>query len=249
ADQAARLGPAGLVRVMEIIGQALIDMRDALEPRVTLEVALVRVAQPSLDVSRAAVLERLERLERRLPAAGSATVPPPPPPPPPPIDVGVRHALGAHRGRPVAPPVTPPVAAPPPAAAISDQPLPTREELTKAWGDRVLASLPGRAKARFGSGRFAAVEDGQALFALPNEHFLPRCREVQGEVEAALAAHFGVPVRLRLVVDDVVSATPAEVDDMAGPVDEGPWSPAPPAVASPADRLKQAFPGAEEVAE
>ncbi|MEO6121212.1 MAG: DNA polymerase III subunit gamma/tau, partial [Acidimicrobiales bacterium] len=69
-QQAARLGPAGLLRAMEALGQAVIDMRDALEPRVTLEVAVVRLAQPDVDVSRAAVLERLERLERRVAGLG-----------------------------------------------------------------------------------------------------------------------------------------------------------------------------------
>ncbi|MGH9075759.1 MAG: DNA polymerase III subunit gamma/tau, partial [Acidimicrobiales bacterium] len=78
AERAHRLGPAALVRGMEALGQALIDMRDALEPRVTLEVALIRMAQPEADTSAGAVLERLERLEHRLaegavaPALGAA---------------------------------------------------------------------------------------------------------------------------------------------------------------------------------
>ena len=40
---------AGLVRAMEVIGQALTDMRDSVDPRITLEVALVRLAQPEAD--------------------------------------------------------------------------------------------------------------------------------------------------------------------------------------------------------
>ena len=46
AEQAHRLGLAALVRAMEEIGQALADMRDSVDPRVTLEVALVRLARP-----------------------------------------------------------------------------------------------------------------------------------------------------------------------------------------------------------
>ncbi|HWE53911.1 MAG TPA: DNA polymerase III subunit gamma/tau [Acidimicrobiales bacterium] len=68
--QAAKLGAAALVRAMELIGQALIDMRDAADARTTLEVALVRLAAPEADDSRGALLERIERLERAV--AGGA---------------------------------------------------------------------------------------------------------------------------------------------------------------------------------
>ncbi|MDQ1437934.1 MAG: polymerase subunit gamma/tau, partial [Acidimicrobiaceae bacterium] len=73
AEQAARLGPAGLTRAMEALGQAVIDMRDALDPRITLEVAVVRLARPEADTSPAALLERIERLERGL--SGHVTEP------------------------------------------------------------------------------------------------------------------------------------------------------------------------------
>ncbi|HWC37872.1 MAG TPA: DNA polymerase III subunit gamma/tau, partial [Acidimicrobiales bacterium] len=71
-DQARRLGPAALVRSIELVGQALVDMRDALDPRATLEVALVRLARPDADHSPEALLERIEGLERRLSSGGSA---------------------------------------------------------------------------------------------------------------------------------------------------------------------------------
>ena len=53
--QARRLGTPALVRAMEVVGQALIDMRDAPDPRITLEVALVRLAVPDADDSRSAL--------------------------------------------------------------------------------------------------------------------------------------------------------------------------------------------------
>jgi DNA polymerase-3 subunit gamma/tau len=80
--------------------------------------------------------------------------------------------------------------------------LPSREELTRAWGDGLLQSLPPRPRARFRVGRFLAVEGDTAVFALPNATHLGYCEEVRREVEAHLAAHFGRPVPLRLVVDD-----------------------------------------------
>jgi DNA polymerase-3 subunit gamma/tau len=78
------LGPARSVRAMEVLGAALVAMRDALDSRITLEVAIVRLTHPEADDDSSALLERIERLERRiqnlLPPVGAA--PPPPPPPP-----------------------------------------------------------------------------------------------------------------------------------------------------------------------
>ncbi|HVM63857.1 MAG TPA: DNA polymerase III subunit gamma/tau, partial [Acidimicrobiales bacterium] len=70
AEQATRLGTAALVRAMEVLGDALIDMREALDTRVTLEVALVRLCAAAADTSPAAVLQRIEALERALAAGG-----------------------------------------------------------------------------------------------------------------------------------------------------------------------------------
>jgi len=72
ADQARRLGPAGATRAIEVVGEALVDLRESVDPRVTLEVALVRVARADLDTSPAALIERLERLERAEPAPRTA---------------------------------------------------------------------------------------------------------------------------------------------------------------------------------
>ncbi len=155
----------------------------------------------------------------------------------------------------------PPAPAPAPAAAPKGPAagaFPTREELTIAWGDVVLGRLSQRARARFRSGRFTGVEGETALFALPDRFHRDRCREVQAEVEQALNAHFGRPVRLRLVVDTEARPSGAE-----GPgVDPGPPPPdeeavvweelqdAPPgAVASPIEHVLQVFEGAEVVEE
>src|SRR5437763_1145619 len=76
--------------------------------------------------------------------------------------------------------------------------FPTRDELTLAWGDVVLAALPQRAKVRFGGGHFVGVDDTWATFALPNSVHRDRCEECRPDVEQALASHFGRPVPLRL---------------------------------------------------
>ncbi len=75
AVQAGRVGLATLVRAMEDLGRAQIGMRDAPDPRVNLEVALVRLVHPEADDSAAALLARVERLEQSGGAAPAASAP------------------------------------------------------------------------------------------------------------------------------------------------------------------------------
>jgi DNA polymerase-3 subunit gamma/tau len=302
--QARRFGTPALVRAMEIVGQALIDMRDAPDPRITLEVALVRIAAPDADDTPGALLERLERLERlvgerREVAAGPIpsvrSVPPPagpePRPPgdaPPPVTVGGgQPALGAHRrpreARPAGPAVeSADMAAPRPAAATSQPPsapappaqpsgpmmttevhlatreaqspapeaqLPTREALTIAWGDTVLPGLRPGVKVYVSAGRFVGVDDAAAVFAVPDRGLLARAEPNRAEVEAALGAHFGRPVPLRLVLDEpgAPGPSPEPPSDDLSAIDLANLEDAPVAVVSPEQRLLEAFPGAEEV--
>ena len=71
-EQARRLGTPSLVRSMDAIGEALLQMRDAPETRVTLEVALVRLTRPELDTSPGAIVARLQALERGVPHQATA---------------------------------------------------------------------------------------------------------------------------------------------------------------------------------
>ena len=98
----AQIGPARCVRALEVVGTAIVDMRESLDARTTFEVALVRLTHPEADDGPAALLDRLERLERRVQELASGPPPAAPPPAAPP---------------PAAPPpAAPPPAAPPPAA-------------------------------------------------------------------------------------------------------------------------------------
>jgi len=262
------LGLAALVRAMEVLGRAQVGMRDAPDPRVNLEVALVRLAHPEADESPEAMLSRIERLERQGVAppapspvvthATAPTVTPAPVPPtaeaptsgagpqpaaaPPNPAPATRRTLGAVR-RQAAPPeaaATPtpspqpaPADAAPPvadaAAAVADaaptSAFPTRDQLVQAWGDHVLGRLRPKAKALFQAGRFVGVEDGRAVFGLPNEIHRTRCEEIRGDVEPALADYFGQPVPLSLVVD----GSPPPAADDAAPAATRPTPPSAPA--------------------
>ncbi|MGD9755442.1 MAG: DNA polymerase III subunit gamma/tau, partial [Acidimicrobiia bacterium] len=73
ADAAKRLGTAGVTRALEAIGAAVLEMRQAPDARVPIEVALVRLTRPELDSTLAALNERVARLEAML--AGGMPLP------------------------------------------------------------------------------------------------------------------------------------------------------------------------------
>jgi len=70
-DQARRLGAVGATRALESLGDAFVGIQDALDPRIPLEVALVRLTRLDADTSVAALAERITRLEQGMPAAGA----------------------------------------------------------------------------------------------------------------------------------------------------------------------------------
>src|SRR3954464_9856363 len=72
AAQASRIGPATLSRFADILHTGLTEMRGTTAPRLLLELVSARTLLPGAEDSGAAPLQRLERMERRLGAAGEA---------------------------------------------------------------------------------------------------------------------------------------------------------------------------------
>ncbi len=284
ASTVERMSLARLVRAMEALGKAQVDMRDAPDARVVLEVTVVRLCRPDLDIDVSALVDRIDRLERHVAAAARLSTARPERP----VDAAAaeqadptgdpmsRPSLGALRRQrlaepapapPAAIPATPTVDAPKSAAATG--PLPDRDTLVQTWGDHILRSLPARAKALYSAGRFVDVRDGAAVFALPKQAHCDRCEDVRPLVEEAIAAHLGVRVPLRLVVeaeappggrsasapsgDERVEArgSPPSGDDLDEDFGEVVFDETPTAseaVESVAQaRLLEAFPGAQEV--
>jgi DNA polymerase-3 subunit gamma/tau len=86
AEQAAKLGPATLVRYGEIVHAGLTEMRGATAPRLLLELLCARMLLPAASPAEAGLLERIERIERRAsiapsPAPHGQTAAAPPPEP------------------------------------------------------------------------------------------------------------------------------------------------------------------------
>ncbi|MGI8867903.1 MAG: DNA polymerase III subunit gamma/tau, partial [Mycobacteriales bacterium] len=63
--QAAQLGTASLSRLADVVHEGLADMRGTTSPRLVLELLCARMLLPAASSDAAAVLQRVERLERR----------------------------------------------------------------------------------------------------------------------------------------------------------------------------------------
>ncbi len=76
--QAERLGAATAARFAELLHTGLIEMRGTTTPRLTLELMCARMLLPAAALGDGALLQRLERIERRLAIAADGAAPEPP---------------------------------------------------------------------------------------------------------------------------------------------------------------------------
>ncbi len=123
SDLATRLGAAAIVRAMERLGEMLVEMRHAPDPRLLLEVALVQLTHQAASVDASVLLDRIERLEHML-SNRDVTAPIPRPNP---VDPNTGRAALGGRARPAAPAGARPHPStePAPLAAVPDRPAPS----------------------------------------------------------------------------------------------------------------------------
>src|SRR6478735_4773788 len=117
-EQANQLGEATVIRLVDLLAVAVEDMRQGGDPRLPLELALVKVTRPGSDLSRESLSYRLEQLETRghVPSA-----------PVPMSDTG-----------------TGPEEAPVEAVAMSTPPSLELEQLQEAWLRTILPAVEER---------------------------------------------------------------------------------------------------------
>jgi DNA polymerase III subunit gamma/tau len=117
-EQANQLPSAAVIRLIDLLAVAVDDMRQGGDPRLPLELALVKVTRPAADLSRESLAFRLEKLE----AAPASPQPPEP---------GSRSEPGSS---------VPPAEAPMPDAPIAVE----LEQLQEAWRRSILPAVEQR---------------------------------------------------------------------------------------------------------
>ena len=234
AAQGEALGAAAVVRALETLGEAAIEIRRAPDPRLVLEVTLIRLARRDVGTIDA-LADRVARLERALqtvlqggapqsperrggPAAAPLTTDATAEPPRPAARSGPQAALGALRKSPTpaavaAPPPTPP-SAPPPEPRPAPAPVPadaaeaalSLDDAIAAWAKAVEGFRP-RLKAMAKEAHPVGVDGDTVVLGLPTRFEKVHLPTITGEaatVTAALSELVGRRVRIKVVLDDDV---------------------------------------------
>jgi DNA polymerase-3 subunit gamma/tau len=131
-EQANQLPEPAVVRLIDLLAVAVEDMRQGADPRLPLELALVKITRPQADLSRSSLAHRIELLEARAQAMPQPAAAPAPPRPSAAVE-------------PPALVVVPPPD-PPPATGTEDDTLPPLDldQLRDAWQRDVLEAVRSR---------------------------------------------------------------------------------------------------------
>ncbi len=214
ADMTARYGVASVVRAIEVLGEALVDIRRAPDPRLVLEVTLVRLASDVVANDTASLLARVERLESGTGRPRDATGPIPrprlvqpaasPAPSTPPRSATPRAGTGPTQRppqsttqRPASRDTTPPV-------------VTSTDDLVAAW-PQVVRTLKATVRALYSAVDVVGLEGDTLVISAPSDMHKKKCMELQESVCAALTAAVGKPITLDVRVQQgrAVAAKPA----------------------------------------
>jgi DNA polymerase-3 subunit gamma/tau len=175
SDQAARLGAATLTRYAEIVHTALLEMRGTTSPRLVLELLCARMQLPDASADAAALLQRVERLERRATVTGGA--PPiatmPVPTAEPATKSDAMPAADTAESRPQAKPAAEKATAEPsPPAKPAAPPAPGQLDagaLRRLWPDvlEVVKSVSRRTRALLDNAQIVAADGELVTLAAP----------------------------------------------------------------------------------
>jgi DNA polymerase III subunit gamma/tau len=210
--QSGRISPGAVHRLVDLLRDVLERVREGADPRLPLELALVRVCRPAADLSLDALEQRISALETRAGAGAAAPAPTPPTTAPP-------AAPAAAAPGPADPPPEPPPHSPSTAAVRA----PDLEQLSASWSDAIVPEIGRRSVPLQSLMQYAiprALGDGEVVLAFPRSHqFALTTADSQPNrdvLEEVLGQAVGTPVRVRLEV------APAEAEPEAPAAEEEP---------------------------
>ncbi|HEY3669481.1 MAG TPA: DNA polymerase III subunit gamma/tau [Acidimicrobiia bacterium] len=231
-ELADQVGAPMLVRMLETLGQAVVDMRgtDAADPRLVVEIALVRLARREAGTPLQALAERIDRLERGGVAAAPAAAPTVGSSAEQPASRGGRSFAELKRVRDEATPEpAPKLEAVAPAAEEAAPAAPVGEvdidDVIVAWAE-IQTGLPPATRAAVSAAQPLSVDRGVITFGVPRAQYdvaVPRFKKEADNIRAALSRLLGRQMQFKPVPHDGFDADPA-VDPAASsaPIDEEP---------------------------
>jgi len=255
ADMTARYGIASVVRAIEVLGEALLDIRRAPDPRLVLEVTLVRLASNAVSNDATSLAARVERLEAggtrprdvtgpipRPRLAGGGTAPATTRTP----SQGPSRSSSATAAT-AAPTTSPSSTNTSATATVSGDP--SGDDLASAWPG-VVRTLKATVRALYSAVEVVGTEGDTFVVAAPSEMHKKKCLELQEHVRTALTAAAGRPITLEVRVQ-TSRTTPASSAAKPTPVDttdtvnDSTGNDEP--VESVVDQIAKSFPGARIV--
>jgi len=222
AEMTSRYGIASVVRAIEILGEALLDIRRAPDPRLVLEVTLVRLASSTMGNDAASLLARVEKLESGAGRPRDATGPIPRPSIA--AMTGAAPSRAAERrdtaarpaaARPTAAPrasapVSTPTSAPSPAPrATSPEPASGPvDDLVAAWPG-LIRTLKATVRALYSAVEVSALEGDTLVVLAPSEMHKRKCLEWKSQVCEVLTKAAGREIDIDVQVQPPRNATPS----------------------------------------
>jgi DNA polymerase-3 subunit gamma/tau len=194
ADMTARYGVASVVRAIEVLGEALVDIRRAPDPRLVLEVTLVRLASNVIANDTASLLARVERLESG--ASHPRDVTGPIPRPRLTSNTQPSPAASGTSSRPATRSSTQPSTQP--SAPVA--PTPTvgvlaTDDVVGAWPS-VVRTLKATVRALYSAVDVVGIEGDTLVVSAPSEMHKKKCLELKDHVCTALTAAAGRPINV-----------------------------------------------------
>ena len=194
ADMTARYGVASVVRAIEVLGEALVDIRRAPDPRLVLEVTLVRLASNVIANDTASLLARVERLESGSSHPRDVTGPIPRPrltssAQPSPAAGGTTRAATHSSTQ----PSTQPSTRPPATRDAASSPAAPTDDLVGAWPS-VVRTLKATVRALYSAVDVVGLEGDTLVVSAPSEMHKKKCLELKDHVCTALTAAAGRPI-------------------------------------------------------
>ena len=215
ADMTARYGVASVVRAIEVLGEALVDIRRAPDPRLVLEVTLVRLASNVIANDTASLLARVERLESGASHPRDVTGPIPRPrltssAQPSPAAGGTTRAA-THSS-------TQPSTRPPATRDAASSPAAPTDDLVGAWPS-VVRTLKATVRALYSAVDVVGLEGDTLVVSAPSEMHKKKCLELKDHVCTALTAAAGRPidVDVRVQASRAVPTAAAASKSVASP--------------------------------
>lgn len=265
SEQARLLGAASVVRAMTVLGESMVEMRHAPDPRLLLEVSMVKLTTPELGDDVNSLRARLDRVEQAVARGRDVSAPLSRPAP---IDPNTGRAQLGGKVRSAKPAeqksdsdtgtdevgdkVLSPQESKPdlsadtkPVTRTATGAIRAEPAVREKWMTDILPGLRGSARAIVSGGEVVVVTDTEMTVEFPNAGHCTRATKCLGDVQELVDAVLGAGLALKFVAAESKGGKkPEEIHD----IDPAELTDAPKVAGKSAeDHLSDFFPGITKI--